>query len=125
MATQDTVGNLLEVLDGPTGEVFVDDRADMFPEPVFRDEVALIRGRPQWATILDRYDVDVVIWSSVEAAGFAAGRPTRSGGPSSATRRGRCRAGGRRACATASVPDQTPEMLLPVLLNESDVEVPK
>ncbi len=68
-ATQDTVGNLLEVLDGPRGEVFVDDRADMFPESVFRDEVSLIRGRPQWETILDRNHVELVIWARSKPLG--------------------------------------------------------
>ena len=61
-ATQDRVGNLLEVLDGPTGTVFFDDRADMFPESVFRGYVDLVRGEPEWDSLLDAYDIDVVVW---------------------------------------------------------------
>ncbi|HAS10198.1 MAG TPA: hypothetical protein DCS55_06725 [Acidimicrobiaceae bacterium] len=62
LASQDTTGNLLEVLDGATGEVFVDDRVDMLPEDVFRDEIILARGRLGWQDVLDRWDIDVVLW---------------------------------------------------------------
>ena len=62
MATQDFVGNLLEVLDGPVGTVFVDDRADMFPAEVFEDSGTLTAGEPQWEAVLERYDIEVVVW---------------------------------------------------------------
>ncbi len=62
MATQDSTGNLLEVLDGPTKEVFIDDRADMFSTELVADYLALLRGAPRWAQVLDVHDVDVVLW---------------------------------------------------------------
>ncbi|MDZ7673576.1 MAG: hypothetical protein U5K30_00680 [Acidimicrobiales bacterium] len=62
VATQDFTGNFLEVLDGAEGEVFVDDRADMFPPEVFEDVVALGAGHPRWEEILSTYDIEVVVW---------------------------------------------------------------
>lgn len=62
VATKDTTGNLLELLDGPTGSVFFDDRADMFPEDVFEDYVVLLRGGPEWSSVLADYELDVVVW---------------------------------------------------------------
>lgn len=62
VAVQDRTGNLLEVLDGAEGALFIDDRVDMFPEEVFADAVALHRGAPNWDQILDRYRIDVVVW---------------------------------------------------------------
>jgi len=61
-ATDVPNGNLLEVLDGPTGTVFVDDRFDMLPADVFDDYLTLLRGRPGAERVLDRHDVDTVVW---------------------------------------------------------------
>ena len=55
-------GNLLEVLDGAQGAVFIDDRADMFPADVFEDHLDLLRGAPEWESILDAHAIDVVVW---------------------------------------------------------------
>lgn len=62
--TQDFAGNLLEVLDGPTGAVFVDDRVDMFPSRVLDDYQALMDVDMAWDDVLARYDVSVVVWSA-------------------------------------------------------------
>ena len=62
-ASPDTVGNYLELVLGDRAEVFVDDRVDMFPADVFDDELTLVRGRGGWRTVLDRWDVDAVLWS--------------------------------------------------------------
>lgn len=62
LATEDLTGNLLELLDGPQGVVFIDDRADMYPESIFDDYVDLVRGRPTWSQILNTYEIDVVLW---------------------------------------------------------------
>ena len=62
VATEIPGGNLLEVLDGPRRQVFIDDRADMFPVEVFEDYLELVAGSPQWTAVLDRYEVDVVVW---------------------------------------------------------------
>lgn len=55
-------GNLLEVLDGPEGAVFVDDRVDVLPDDVFQDFLQLQRGGIRWQEVLDVHDVDVVVW---------------------------------------------------------------
>jgi hypothetical protein len=64
MAAPERVGNLLELRDGPRREVFFDDRFDMFPEAVTDDVLALRDGRPTARGILDRYDIDLVLWRS-------------------------------------------------------------
>ena len=69
VATQDFTGNLLEVLDGPEGQVFIDDRADMFPEAVVADYLTLVHGAPAWASVLDTYDVDIVVWKHSQPLG--------------------------------------------------------
>ncbi|WP_436795742.1 hypothetical protein [Actinospongicola halichondriae] len=63
LASPDYVGNLFEALDGPTGRVFVDDRADMFPVDFFLDSRALAKGEPRWSAVLDEQDIGVLVWS--------------------------------------------------------------
>lgn len=63
VVSQDLTGNLLEVLDGPTGAVFIDDRADMFPAPALEDFKTLNRTMPRWHAVLDRWDAQLVVWS--------------------------------------------------------------
>lgn len=62
VAHQVLTGNLLEVLDGPRAAVFVDDRVDMLPETVFRDFLVLRDGGSAWSAVLDRHDIEVVVW---------------------------------------------------------------
>jgi hypothetical protein len=64
MATNERTGNLIDLHYGSRGATFFDDRFDMFPEPVFRDALALTRGGPKWSEALDRYEVDLVLWPS-------------------------------------------------------------
>ncbi len=66
IATQETVGNYLELVERADGQVFVDDRIDMYPEPVIRDFLTLLRGRPGWQDVLDTQDVDAVLWQQAE-----------------------------------------------------------
>lgn len=66
VATEIPAGNLLEVLDGATGHVFIDDRVDMFDEALFRDYLKLRRGSPGWQQVLDDQRVSVVVWSRSE-----------------------------------------------------------
>jgi hypothetical protein len=63
MATQMPAGNLLGVLDGPQGAVFIDDRVDMFSPAVLRDFFLLDRGRVAWEQVLDYYKIETVVWS--------------------------------------------------------------
>ncbi|MER3453309.1 MAG: hypothetical protein C4344_06690, partial [Acidimicrobiia bacterium] len=62
VATQDFVGNLRTLREGPHGEVFIDDRYDMYPTRVTADYVTLLRGRPAWGRVLQRWHVDAVLW---------------------------------------------------------------
>ena len=66
VATLDFVGNYLELLHGARGEVFVDDRADMFPLSVERDFRAMREGTDRGVRALDRWDIDTVLWRSGE-----------------------------------------------------------
>jgi len=63
-ATEISTGNLLTVLDGQGERVFIDDRVDMYPEPVFEDYLDLFDGRPTWQQILDRHRIETVVWSA-------------------------------------------------------------
>ena len=82
----DVVGNHLELLLGTDAHVFVDDRVDMFPSSVLDDELTLVRGGPEWRTVLDRWEADVVLWKRdapldqllVEDAGWALGYSDQS-----------------------------------------------
>jgi hypothetical protein len=62
VATEDTVGNMLELLDGARGEVFFDDRYDMYPTSMSRDYLRVHDGLPGWSQTLDRYDVHYLVW---------------------------------------------------------------
>lgn len=61
-AHSDVVGNYLELLLGDRAAVFSDDRVDMYPTAVVDDELALIRGTPAWRSVLERWDIDAVLW---------------------------------------------------------------
>ena len=52
---------------GAKQKVFIDDRYDMFPEKVIYDFFDLSAGRRDWAKILARYDVEVVVWPKGES----------------------------------------------------------
>jgi hypothetical protein len=62
LLTQDFVGNLREYLDGPIGDVFVDDRAEVLDKQVQADYIALLGLSPAWQAALDRYDIDAIVW---------------------------------------------------------------
>lgn len=64
VVTQDFVGNYRGFRDGPRGEVFFDDRVDMYPIEVVRDYRLLNEGRPGWADVLDRYAATAVLWEA-------------------------------------------------------------
>jgi len=85
VATEDTVGNFLELRHGARGEVFVDDRVDMFPLSVIKDELAMRNGTNAGVRALDRHKIDTVLWHSDTA--FAE-RLTASGRWESLLRRG-------------------------------------
>jgi len=61
-----STGNMLEVLDGAQGTVFVDDRFDLLPDEVFEDYLVLDEGGTDWDRVLDAHDIDVVLWARNE-----------------------------------------------------------
>jgi hypothetical protein len=76
IASRDTVGNFLEFRTEGRTRVFVDDRVDMFPAQVIDDEKTLLAGRPGWQKVLNRWDVDTVLWENDEAlTSLLAGSP--------------------------------------------------
>jgi hypothetical protein len=46
----------------PQQKVFIDDRYDMYPTSVIYDYFDLAAAKPGWSGILDKYDVDVIVW---------------------------------------------------------------
>ena len=62
MATSDTTGNYLELVYGTRANAFIDDRIDMYPASVVDDYLVLEHGLPDWARVLDRRGVDLVLW---------------------------------------------------------------
>ncbi len=62
IAAPESAGNYLELAYGTDANVFYDDRFDMYPEQVSRDYVTLVRAGNEWAEVLDRHGIDVVVW---------------------------------------------------------------
>lgn len=62
LASGDTVGNYLELLYGRDAGAFIDDRVDMYPTAVVDDYLSLLHGDPAWREVLDRRQVDLVLW---------------------------------------------------------------
>jgi hypothetical protein len=66
-ATSDTVGNYLELVYGDQANAFLDDRVDMYPKPVVQDFLVLLHGSPGWREVLERRDIDLVLWERTSA----------------------------------------------------------
>lgn len=62
VAHQDFVGNYLELRYGTRVRVFIDDRFDMYPLSVSRDYDQLLGSRAGALDVLDRRQIDVVLW---------------------------------------------------------------
>jgi hypothetical protein len=69
MATKDIIGNLMEMVYGPQGDVFYDDRFDMFPAEVSEAHVALVQNGMTLRRDLGRYDIELVTFDRTGAAG--------------------------------------------------------
>ena len=67
VASGDTVGNYLELLYGEDAGAFIDDRVDMYPPEVVNDYLTLLHGAAGWRDVLDRRQVDVVLWGKSQA----------------------------------------------------------
>lgn len=62
VAQQDVVGCFFDLRFGDKARVFVDDRYDMFPLSVSDDYASLLKGNADSLAVLDRRNVDVVLW---------------------------------------------------------------
>jgi hypothetical protein len=62
VAQQDVVGCFFDLDFGVRARVFVDDRYDMFPLSVSDDYTSLLKGNQDSLAVLDRRQVDVVLW---------------------------------------------------------------
>ena len=58
----DVAGNYLEYRFGPSAEVFIDDRYDMYPTSIAEDYQTMYFIRKGALAVLDRYRADVVLW---------------------------------------------------------------
>jgi hypothetical protein len=66
VAMPDFAGNLRIGIFGTDANVFLDDRFDLYPVAVMDDYRELADGGPGWGDVLDRYDIDTVIWGRDE-----------------------------------------------------------
>ncbi|MEY2566590.1 MAG: hypothetical protein QOE35_1119 [Actinomycetota bacterium] len=62
VAAQDVVGCYLILRQAGHARVFIDDRVDMYPVSVTKDYLALLHGEPRARSVLDHWNVDVVLW---------------------------------------------------------------
>jgi hypothetical protein len=62
LVAPDYVGNYLEARYGARGDVFIDDRVDMYPAAVVDDSLTLLRAEPGWQEALARYEPGAVLW---------------------------------------------------------------
>ncbi len=46
----------------PRQKVFLDDRYDMYPTRLTKEYIRFAEGKPGWEKVLDRYQIDVVVW---------------------------------------------------------------
>ena len=67
IAATDVVGCYLLWRAGPSTKVFIDDRYDMYPTRVALDAGTIGAARDDVTYVLDRYQVDTVIWSTSQA----------------------------------------------------------
>ena len=62
LLTTDAAAGYVILEHWPEQRVFMDDRYDMFPSSVIYDYFDLTGGKPGWDRVLDRYDVEVIVW---------------------------------------------------------------
>src|SRR5690606_5747380 len=61
-AHRDYVGNYLDLRYGAEANVFVDDRYELHGAQLFDDQLTLVRAERGWAGVLDRWQIDLVLW---------------------------------------------------------------
>jgi len=62
LLTTDAAAGYVIVEDWPQQKVFIDDRYDMYPTSVIYDYFDLTGAKPNWSKVLDKYDVEVIVW---------------------------------------------------------------
>ena len=62
MFTDDADAGYVILRYAPEQPVFMDDRYDMYPTDVIDDYFTVSEGKPGWSRVLERHDVDVVVW---------------------------------------------------------------
>ncbi len=62
LLTTDAAAGYVILEDWPQQKVFMDDRYDMYPTSVIYDYFKLTGAKPGWSKVLDKYDVDVIVW---------------------------------------------------------------
>ena len=62
LLTTDAAAGYVILEHSPEQKVFIDDRYDMYPRSVIFDYFDLTAGKPGWSRVLDKYDVDVIVW---------------------------------------------------------------
>ena len=62
LLTTDAAAGYVILEDWPQQKVFIDDRYDMYPTSVIYDYFDLTGAKPGWSRVLDKYDVDVIVW---------------------------------------------------------------
>lgn len=63
IATQDTTGNVIELVYGTGARVFFDDRFDMYPRVVADDYLAVHQLKPDWQDALDDHRIERLLWT--------------------------------------------------------------
>jgi hypothetical protein len=69
LATQDIVGNYLELTYGPGERVFYDDRFDMFPKSISAANLALVQAGPSVRRDLRELGIELLLWDRASATG--------------------------------------------------------
>jgi len=67
LLTTDAAAGYVILEDSPQQKVFIDDRYDMYPTSVIYDYFDLTGAKPGWSKVLDRYDVEVIVWGKDSA----------------------------------------------------------
>ncbi len=69
LLTTDAAAGYVILEDWPQQKVFIDDRYDMYPTSVIYDYFDLTGAKPGWSQVLDKYDVDVIVWGKDSTLG--------------------------------------------------------
>ncbi len=62
LAHSDVVGNYLTIAYGDQARVFIDDRFEVHSDEVIEDYIVLRDGTAEWVSVLERWDIDALLW---------------------------------------------------------------